>query len=102
MANPPECKMLSFDLVLLFINVRLDETTDIIVKRIYDKKEINTEMPKKEMKELLYLCTKNAHFTLITKLHSYGWCNNWLTSRSLFSKHLYEGARTKNDTFVIQ
>ena len=72
MANPPEYKMLSFDLVLLFTNVRLDETTDIIVKRIYDKKEINTDMPKKEMKELLYLCTKNAHFTLITK-HTFIW-----------------------------
>ena len=72
MANPPEYKMLSLDLVSLFTNVRLDETTDIIVKRIYDKKEINTDMPKKEMKELLYLYTKNAHFTLITK-HTFIW-----------------------------
>ena len=55
--------MVQFDVVSLFTNVPLDETIDIIIKRIYDKKEINTDIPKKEMRELLYLCTKNAHFT---------------------------------------
>ena len=40
-------------------SVPLDETIDIIIKRIYDKKEINTDIPKKEMRELLFLCTKN-------------------------------------------
>ena len=52
--------MASFDVVSL----PLDETIDIIIKRIYDKKEINTDTAKKEMRELLYLCTKNVHFTL--------------------------------------
>ena len=55
----PEYKMVSFDVVSLFTNVALDETIDIIFKRIYDKKEINTDIPKKEMRELLFLCTKN-------------------------------------------
>ena len=49
------------------INVPLDETIGIIIKRIYDKKEINTGIPKKEMRELLYLCTKS--FTLSPTLH---------------------------------
>ena len=63
MTVPLEYKMVSFDVVSLFINVTLDETIAIIIKRIYDKKEINTDMPKKEMRELLYLCFKNTHFT---------------------------------------
>ena len=69
MTIPPEHKMVSFDVVSLFTNVPLDETIDIITKRIYDKKEINTDIPKKEMRELLYLCTKNAHFTLNSKTY---------------------------------
>ena len=63
MTIPPEYKMVSLDVVSLFINVPLDETIDTIIKRIYDK-EINTDIPKKEMSKLLYLCTKNAHLTL--------------------------------------
>ena len=66
MRIPPEYKMVSFDVVWLFTNVSLDETIDIIIKRIYDK-EINTDIPKKEMRELLYLYTKNAHFTINNK-----------------------------------
>ena len=69
MRIPPGYKMASFDVVSLLTNVPLDETIDIIIKRIYDKKEINTDIPKKEMRELLYLCTKNAHFTLNNKTY---------------------------------
>ena len=69
MRIPPDYKMISFDVVSLFTNVPLDETIDIIIKSIYDKKEINTDIPKKEMRELLYLCTKNAHFTLNNKTY---------------------------------
>ena len=69
MRIPPGYKMVSFNVVSLFTNVPLDETIDIIIKRIYDKKEINTDIPKKEMRELLYLCTKNAHFTLNNKTY---------------------------------
>ena len=50
---PRKYKMVSFDVVSLFTKVPLDETIDIIIKRIYDKKEINTDIPKKEMRELL-------------------------------------------------
>ena len=66
---PPEYQMVSFDVVSLFTNVPLEETINIIIKRIYDKNEINTNKPKQEMKELLYLCTKNAHFTLNSKTY---------------------------------
>ena len=60
-------KMESFDVVSLFTNEPLDETIGIIIKHIYDKKQINTDTPKKEMRELLYLCNKNVHFTLNNK-----------------------------------
>ena len=52
---PPGYQMISFDVVSLFSNVPLDEAINIIIKRIYDKYEIN--IPKQKMKELLYLCT---------------------------------------------
>ena len=41
----------------------------MIIKRIYDKNEINTNILKQEMKELLYLCGKNAHFTWNSKTY---------------------------------
>ena len=55
---PPGYQMVSFDVVSLFTNVSLEETINIIIKRVYDKNEINSSIPKQEMKELLYLCTK--------------------------------------------
>ena len=58
--------MASSDVVSLFINVPLDETIDMF-KCIYDKKERNTDIPKREMREVLYLCTKNAYFALNNK-----------------------------------
>ena len=56
-------KMFSFDVASLFTNVPLEETIEIILKRICINKEIITDIPKQEMKELLILCTKNVHFT---------------------------------------
>ena len=53
MTVPPEYKMVSFNVVSLFTNVSFDQTIDIKIKRFYDKKEINTDIPKKEMRELL-------------------------------------------------
>ena len=55
--------MVSFDVASLFTNVPLEETIEIILKRIYINKEITTDIPKQEMKELLILFTKNVHFT---------------------------------------
>ena len=52
--------MVSFDVASLFTNVPLEETIEIIFKKIYI---INKEIPKQEMKELLKFCTKNVHFT---------------------------------------
>ena len=46
----------------LFTNVPLKKTIDITLERIYDLKEINTQITRPKMKELLTLCTKNASF----------------------------------------
>ena len=48
---PSDNKLMSFDVKLLFINVPLDFTIDQILK--------------KQIKELLHLCTKNVHFSYI-------------------------------------
>ena len=48
--------MVSFDITSLFTNLPLDKTIEIILKSVYDKKEITTTIPKREMKQLLYLC----------------------------------------------
>ena len=44
------------------MNVPLEGTIEIILKRIYVNQEITTDIPKQEMKELLIPCTKNVHF----------------------------------------
>ena len=51
--------MVSFDVASLFTNVPLEETIEIIFKKIYI---INKDIPKQEMKELLKFCTKNVYF----------------------------------------
>ena len=60
---PNDHLLVSFDVKSIFTNVPLDETTEIILNRIYDKNEISTDRTKSEMKELLNLCTKSVHFT---------------------------------------
>ena len=56
--------MASPDVKSLFTSIRLAETIDIILDRIYNHKEISTVLTKNEMRNLLTLCTKNVHFTL--------------------------------------
>ena len=55
--------MVSFGVRSLFTNIPLDRTIDIILKRVFDKQEIQPTMTKKELKELLILCKINVHFT---------------------------------------
>lgn len=55
-------KMLSFDVKSLLTNAPLDKTIDIILKKVYDEKNIKTTIPISIMKELFYVCTKNVYF----------------------------------------
>ena len=66
---PDGYKIFSFDVASLFTNVPLEETIEIILKRIYINKEITADIPKQEMKELLIFCTKNVHFTSINETY---------------------------------
>ena len=61
--------MLSFDVTSLFTNVPIEFTIDIILHKVHDKKLVHTNIPKKEMKELSLLCTKNVHFSFNNKLY---------------------------------
>ena len=61
--------MVSFDVKSLFTNVPLETTIDIILRRIYTNHELTTSLTKKEMKELLLLCTKNVHFTFNQQIY---------------------------------
>ena len=60
---PKDHSFISFDVKSLFTYVPLDFTINVILRRIYNENEIHTNIKRSEMKELLLLCTKNAHFT---------------------------------------
>ena len=45
------------------MNVLFDFTIDLILKRVYEDNEIQKNIRKKEMKELLPLQAKNVHFS---------------------------------------
>ena len=60
---PDRYEMVSLDTTSLVTNVPLEETSAIILKRIYDNKEIITDTSKQEMKKLLILCMKHVHYT---------------------------------------
>ena len=61
--------MISFDVVSLFTNVPLEKTIDIILKKVYREKLIKTKIKRNDMKELLYLCTKEGHFTFNDEIY---------------------------------
>lgn len=66
---PEDCELLPFDVTSLFTNVSLKFTIDVILGKVYDEKMIHTNIPRKELKELLLLCTKNVHFGFNNKLY---------------------------------
>ena len=60
---PANCEMIFFGVTSLFTNVPLELTIDVILWKVYDEKLVDVKIPRKEMKDLLLLCTKNIHFT---------------------------------------
>ena len=50
--------------------IQLDYTISINLKQIYDQREVETKTLRKEMKDLLLLCTKNVHCSYDNKLQS--------------------------------
>ena len=60
---PSDHKLTSFDVKSLITNVPLNFTIDLILKDLYKDSEIQTNIKKKEMKQLLLLCTQNVHLS---------------------------------------
>ena len=56
--------MVSFDVTSLFTSEPLDKTIEIILKRDDKKKKIANTIQKREIKEFIYLCTKNVNLSL--------------------------------------
>ena len=56
-------QMVSFDLKALFTNVFLEQTVDLVLKRIYENTEISASITRNELSEILLLSTKTVHFT---------------------------------------
>ena len=61
--------MISFDVVSPSTNMPLEDTINIILRRIDErKKKIVADIPRCEMYELITLYTKNVHFTFNNKV----------------------------------
>ena len=54
--------LISFVVISLFTNVPLDDTLHNVLKRIYNNRETNTTISKREMKELIKLCRKDVQY----------------------------------------
>ena len=60
---PERYEMISFDVESLFTNEPLQYIIDIVLNKIYVENKINTKIKRNDMKNILYLCTKNVPFT---------------------------------------
>ena len=54
--------MMSHNVKSLFTSIALSKTIKITLEWIYDRKEINKDIPKTILKEMLLLCTRDVHF----------------------------------------
>ena len=52
---PNGYQIVSFDVKSLFTNVPLDQTIQLVLKRIYKKHKVSTNITKQEMKETLII-----------------------------------------------
>ena len=59
---PNGYQIVSFDVKSLFTNVPLDRNIQLVLKRIYEKHEVSTNITKQEMKDMLILWTKKCSF----------------------------------------
>ena len=54
--------MISFDVKSLFTNIPLNESINIILRKVYYENKTVTNIPRSILNELLFLCTKHVHF----------------------------------------
>ena len=67
-------KLISFDVTSLLTNVPLDFTIDIILTRIYDQNETNTNIRKQQMRNIISFCTKNVHSSYNSDIYTQTGC----------------------------
>ena len=83
--TPAGYEMVSFAVKSLFTDVPLDQTIDIILRRIYDHKDLETPITKSEMKEMLALCTKMSILHTMKDLCTNRWCWHGVTAWTCIS-----------------
>ena len=81
--------MISFDVISLFTNVPIDTTFVIVLKYIYERKEINTSFTKQDLKELILLCTKRVDFTLCRESYIQRWSRYGFPLRASIIWNIY-------------
>ena len=62
-------RFVSFNLVSLFTNVPLKRTIDIILKRVFEDKLIDTTLTKRVLKKLLLDCATKTAFSFDNKFY---------------------------------
>ena len=66
----------------LFTSVSFEKTTEITSQKRNTWTEINTQLLKKSMKELLLLCTKELHFIYEDSIYQQTIAWQWFAGRS--------------------
>ena len=67
--NSNDLVFVSLDVVSLFTNVPLKKTVDIILKRVYNNKEISTTLSKRSLKKLILDTCQKTLFSLNSKMY---------------------------------
>ena len=94
---PNSFKLISFDVTSLFTNVPLDVMIDVILKQIFDKNEVKTNIPKQQMRDLLLLCTRNVHFICNGRhIYTSRRCGNGFAVGSSACRYIYGWIRKNN------
>ena len=86
---PDGYQMVSFDVTSLFTNVPLDETIEIILRRVYIDQEINTNFPKKRNERTTTsMCKTLSLYIQWSNIYS-DRCSYGLSIGSCNSKHFH-------------
>ena len=67
--NSNDLVFVSLDVVSLFTNVRLQKTVNIILKRVYNNKEISATLSKRSLKKLILDTCQKTAFLLKNKMY---------------------------------
>ena len=87
---PNNFKLKTFDVTLLFTNVPLDSTIDVILKQIYKQNEVNTNIHKQQIGNNFLLCITNVYFSYNSDINIHkNWCEHGFAAGSSTCRHIY-------------